>query len=148
MQFCRSLPILILWRQGIDGAARHTQILNLIECILSSYCSPRIASRPFCHVWQFSTVNICFRSREFIVEKKSYWSVHMALLQWFVLFLKFTQTHFSSFSSHFTLFFSLIYYNPCLMGVLWFLLCTREPFWALWALRVMKRSSSSSTGQP
>jgi len=70
MQFCRSLPILILWRQGIDGAARHTQILNLIECILSSYCSPRIASRPFCHVWQFSAVNICFRSREFIVEKK------------------------------------------------------------------------------
>ena len=62
--------MLIPWREGIEGAARHTHDLNLFECIPSSYCTPRIASCPFCHVWQFLTVNICFRSREYIVEKK------------------------------------------------------------------------------
>jgi hypothetical protein len=100
------------------------------------------------HVWQFSTVNICFRSWEFIDEKRiiSECPYGSALVIRFI-----SKVHTDSFLQFLLSlypFFPLIYYNPCLMGVLWFLLSTRGAFGVLWALRVMKRSSSSSTGQP
>jgi hypothetical protein len=80
-----------------------------------------VNSVSFSHVTIFSTFAFVFVYDNIATKKESYRSAHMAVPEQFSLFLKFTQTHFSSSSAHSSnlFFFSLlIYCSPCLMGVL------------------------------